>query len=51
MNSNELGIFFRNNHFNVLHKRASNNALYLLVTDQGKHAHSDGGVAVDDDAV
>ena len=35
LNSNELGIFFRNNHFNVIYKHGATNALYLLVTDQG----------------
>ena len=30
---NEFCVFFRNNHFSVLHKREG--VLYLLVTDQG----------------
>ena len=33
LNNNQLAVFFRNNHFNLLHKR--DGALYILVTDQG----------------
>lgn len=33
MRSNELGILFRNNHFNVIF--AYNGAVWVLATDQG----------------